>query len=92
MHAPCLCPAEGPARAKRRAPVGCSPPFVLLGSRLRSVGILCYVGGSLLALPAAWLLPVEALRRKVMPAPGLRGGGADRPESRGLPGAVAEQR
>jgi hypothetical protein len=29
------------------------------------VGIVCFVVGSLLALPAAWMLPVEALRRKV---------------------------
>lgn len=33
-----------------------------------SIGIGCYVVGSLLALPAAWMLPVEALRRKVRAA------------------------
>ncbi|KAL4423566.1 hypothetical protein ABPG77_004606 [Micractinium sp. CCAP 211/92] len=31
------------------------------------VGIACYVAGSMLAVPAAWMLPVEALRRKVAP-------------------------
>lgn len=29
------------------------------------VGILCYVAGSLAAIPAALALPVHALRRKV---------------------------
>ncbi len=31
------------------------------------VGIACYVAGSMLAVPAAWMLPVEALRRKASP-------------------------
>lgn len=31
------------------------------------VGIACYVVGSMLAVPAAWMLPVEALRRKASP-------------------------
>lgn len=31
---------------------------------LGRVGITCYVAGSMLAVPAAWMLPVEALRRK----------------------------
>ncbi|EFN59197.1 hypothetical protein CHLNCDRAFT_50056 [Chlorella variabilis] len=31
------------------------------------VGIVCFCVGSMLAVPAAWMLPVEALRRRVAP-------------------------
>lgn len=53
-----------PAAAVGGLPPHSSPPALLPPPAPR-VGICCYVAGSLLALPAACMLPVEALRRRV---------------------------
>ena len=47
-----------PSQHHTRTPPACTTPT-------GRVGIACYVVGSLLALPAAWALPVEALRHGV---------------------------
>ena len=57
-----------PSQHHTRTPPACTTPT-------GRVGIACYVVGSLLALPAAWALPVEALRHGVRRRRFLGGGG-----------------
>ncbi len=51
-------------------PLNCPHVVLIFLNCPYSIGIVCYVVGSLVALPAAWMLPVEALRRKVWAAAG----------------------